>query len=135
MPLENTRYAFNTYVIHVTIKGSSCQCLVDGICQVILKRYLLNYYITPLNYISHESSVLLSICLYFCLFLSSLDCASLSQNSVMDYTTKGMTPSPSNDFLCYFRSCNLFSFHNAVNNTRLLHTSLTNSHITKNKIK
>ena len=99
MPLENTRYAFNTYVIHVTIKGSSCQCLVEGICQVILKRYLLNYYITPLNYISHESSVLLSICLYFRLFLSSLDCASLSQNSVMDCTTKGMTPSPMRNFL------------------------------------
>ena len=38
------------------------------------------------------------------------------------------------DFLCYFRSYNVFKFHSGLKNVRLVNTPLTNSHYYKNSL-
>ena len=54
MLLKDINYTSNIYVISMTIKDSSCQYFSKEIRLVIYRRYLLNRYITPLNYLMDQ---------------------------------------------------------------------------------
>ena len=94
----------------------------------------------PFGTISQIKWHFFSMCLPLRWFLISLDNATtplFTQNSIMGCTTHKFHKEllKTNDFLCYFKSCNVLGFPNEVRITRLLHTSLTNSCNTKSKYK
>ena len=123
-------------------KTLSINVLVKGFTKLSIKGIFLAI-VSPFWTILWIKWYFLSMCLPFRWFLSSLDYTTiplLSQNSIMDCTTKGIILSPMRNFLSQMTffvawSYNVLGFHSGVNYVRLHHTSPTNSYITKIKNK
>ena len=143
MPLKHTSYTSGNYVIPMTIKDSFCQCLGEGVHQVINRRYLLNHYFTSTNYIKNQVVLPPNVFTFLVVSWFFRLCHSFTVVTKQYHGLYNQRHNPKsnkelskpNNFLCCFRNYNVFSFHSEIKNIRLFHTSLTNSHTIKSKTK
>ena len=143
MPLKHSSYTSGNYVILVTIKDSFSQCLGEWVRQVINRRYLLNHYITSINYIKNQVVLPPNVFTFLVVSWFFWLCHGLTvvtkqyhglYNQRHDPKSNKELSKP-NNFLCCFRNYNVFSFHSEIKNTRLVHTFLTNNRTIKSKTK
>ena len=101
MPLKHTSYTFDTYVIPMTIKDSSYQCLGECIHQVIHRRYFLNHYITPLNYLKKQMLLSLNVFTFLAVSCFSRLCHNLIDITKQNHGlfSQGHNPSLIRNFL------------------------------------